>query len=192
MLCEFGQVWGVEAFEAALEAAKKRAPRGVTLSQGSLPGTRLDPTMRFELIALFDVLEHLEQPVPALQELAGLLAPGGQMLLTVPAFQFLWSVHDVQNQHRCRYDIGMLRHELALAGLRVDFFSYYNSLLFPAVAAVRFARRLVPGREELPELEASRGLANGLLATLFSAERFVVTRRTVPFGVSLLAMVRAA
>jgi SAM-dependent methyltransferase len=192
LLTAFGQVWGVEAFEGALEAARRRAPAGVALSRGTLPGLGLDVSLRFELITLFDVLEHLAQPVEALRELRGRLAPGGQLLITVPAFQFLWSVHDVQNQHRCRYDIATLRDELARAGLRVDFHSYYNSLLFPAVAAVRLARRLLPGDETVPELEASRGLANGLLTRLFSAERHLVTRRTVPFGVSLLAVASAA
>lgn len=192
MLSEFGEVWGVEASPIALEAAHRRTQRPSNLVLGTLPGTNLDPSLRFELITLLDVLEHLDEPVAALKELRGRLAPNGQLLVTVPAFQFLWSVHDDQNQHRLRYDLRTLSGQLSQAGLSVDFASYYNSILFPAVAAVRLLRRVVPGDPQRPELEASRGIANGLLTRLFSAERHVVTRHRVPFGVSLLAMTRAA
>ena len=190
MLQRFGEVWGVEAHEGALAAARRRVPNA-HLSLGRLPGLGLPSSSRFDVITLLDVLEHLDEPVAALRELRAHLAPEGTLLVTVPAFQFLWSVHDEQNEHRLRYDLRTLTHQLSLAGLGVTFHSYYNSLLFPAVAAVRLLRRLVPGREEVPELEASRGLANGLLTRLFSAERHVVTRVPVPAGVSLLAIVRA-
>jgi SAM-dependent methyltransferase len=192
MLSEFGDVWGVEPSDLALEAARRRAGADARIIQGTLPGTGLRADQRFELVTLFDVLEHLDEPVRALEELRAHLAPGGQLLVTVPAFQFLWSVHDEKNEHRLRYDIRTLKGQLAQAGLRVDFYSYCNSVLFPAVAAVRLLRRIVPGDRDQAELDASRGIANGLLTRLFSAERHVVTRRTVPFGVSLLAMTRAA
>ncbi|MCU0701393.1 MAG: class I SAM-dependent methyltransferase [Myxococcaceae bacterium] len=191
MLTEFGTVWGVEASPLALEAARRRVGTSAHVSLGTLPGLGLEPELMFDVITLFDVLEHLDEPVSALGELRARLAPGGRLLVTVPAFQFLWSVHDEQNQHRLRYDLRTLTTQLSQAGLTVDFWSYYNSLLFPAVAAVRLARRVFPGNPTKPELEASQGIANGLLTRLFSAERHVVTRRSIPFGVSLLAMTRA-
>ncbi len=187
MLGEFGEVTGVEPSPLAFAAAVQRVGSRAHLIQAGIP-EGIPTGQTYDLITLFDVLEHLEHPVVAARSLMERLTPAGQLLVTVPAFSFLWSTHDVQNGHFRRYDVRLLRDQLSQAGLTVDFFSYYNSLLFPAVAAVRFARRVVPAGDTQTELAASATFANRLLTRLFSAERHVVTRVPVPFGVSLLAM----
>ena len=90
-----------------------------------------------------DVIEHVDDDVAALRELRRVLCPGGRLLVAVPAFMFLWGKQDEVSHHRRRYTAGSLRAALAGAGFAVDRTSYFNTLLFPPVAAVRLGRRLL-------------------------------------------------
>jgi hypothetical protein len=116
--------------------------------------------------------------------------PGGLFVCTVPAFRFLWSGHDVVNQHRRRYSRRELRQRLEAAGFAIEQLTYFNALLFPAVAGVRLIRR---GRSETPrsDMALPPRWANRLLLRLFRSERRLVRRGTLPFGVSLLAVCTA-
>ena len=119
----------------------------------------------------------------------------GQVVITVPAFQFLWSHHDEVNHHRMRYSRMDLVSQLSTAGLRVTFVSYYNTLLFPAVAGARLMERLMPSRfaqKETSDLEETPGPINRVLTTLFGSERLAVGRAQLPFGVSLIAVAQHA
>jgi SAM-dependent methyltransferase len=93
MLQEFGSVTGVELEPAAVEQAKKRTDGSVRILQGGIPDG-LPKGEQFDLVTMFDVLEHLDDPVGAVKALKALLAPTGQLFITVPAFQFLWSKQD--------------------------------------------------------------------------------------------------
>ncbi|HVE85072.1 MAG TPA: hypothetical protein VND93_19610, partial [Myxococcales bacterium] len=121
------------------------------------------------------------------------LAPGGALACTVPAYQFLWSRHDELNHHCRRYTAPLLRRHLEEGGFRMAWSSYFNTLLFPPIAAVRLVRKLVPERGGGgSDLEETAGPLNRALQALFSAERFVVPRARLPFGVSLIALAHPA
>jgi SAM-dependent methyltransferase len=96
-----------------------------------------------DVVTAFDVLEHVDDDVGTLRTLASLLAPGGQIVLTVPAYAWLWGGEDVISQHRRRYTMSSLRGAVRAAGLWVRFASYFNAAILPGVAAVAWARRLV-------------------------------------------------
>lgn len=187
MLEEFGDVVGLELDSTAAEAARRRIGDASKVRQGGIPDG-LPVGEQFDVITMFDVLEHLEDPVGALRGIRERLRPEGQLVITVPAFQFLWSKHDELNHHHRRYDLALLRRHLEDAGFAVDFHSYFNSLLFGPVAAVRLLRRLVPGDEHASDYGNAGGLVNGVLTRLFAAERHVASRVPVPVGVSLLAI----
>jgi SAM-dependent methyltransferase len=94
------------------------------------------------------VIEHTPDDVRALRELVRVTRPGGHLLVTVPAYQSLWSDHDVRNQHHRRYRRGSLRHAAGRAGWTLVRDTHFNSLLLPAAAGMRLAERL---RRERPD-----------------------------------------
>lgn len=190
MLRRFGAVTGLEPSPIAVAAARKRCGEAVRVIEGPLP-EGLPAGETFDLIGLFDVLEHLEHPVPTLEALRRHLTPDGQLVVTVPAFPFLWSKHDEINHHFRRYTLRALTTELSAAGFRVDFSTHYNISLFPPIAAVRLLRKVLPGTESDNEGSLTSGFANALLTRTFSAERHLVSRVRFPFGVSLLVMASA-
>lgn len=191
MLREFGEVTGLELEQKAVEAARARAGGSARVLQGGIP-EGLPPGETFDVITLFDVLEHLDDPIGAVSALRERLTPDGQLVITVPAYQFLWSKHDDLNHHRRRYDLAELDRHLRGGGMRITFHSYFNSVLFAPIAAVRLLRKLVPGSESDSDYGNTGGVANWALTRLFSAERHIASRVPVPFGVSLLAVASRA
>lgn len=145
----------------------------------------------FDIITSFDVLEHIEDDGATLRELHRVLRPGGTLVLAVPAFPILWGDQDEISHHFRRYRTPRLVAPVEAAGLTVLHTSYFNSLLFPAVAAVRLVRRVVRApRSDKTDFTVGPAAANSLLARLFGAESRLVTRRRIPFGVSLLLVAR--
>jgi SAM-dependent methyltransferase len=146
----------------------------------------------FDVVLALDVLEHLDDDAAGLREAARLLKSGGLLLLTVPALPSLWGGQDVVSHHRRRYIKRTLSDVFSRAGLQTPHITYFNTLLFAPVAAVRWTRRALGSDErEQSDFEDSRpGLINEILADIFSSERHLITRMTLPFGVSLMATLR--
>ena len=186
MLQAFGEV---SAFDMDAEAAGYcRQDTGVGCLVGRLPdGNPFQGQADFDLVVALDVLEHIDDDVDSLRSLATCLAPGGRMLLTVPAYQWMYSGHDEVHHHRRRYDRARLARVVAAAGLRVCRISYYNSLLLPLVASVRLAQRLV-GRRARTDTRMGSALANGLLATVFGSEGRWLRHASFPAGTSLFVL----
>jgi len=187
MLARHGYVTGVEA--SATASARAREATGLAVLTAEAQATGLADGA-FQLATMFDVLEHLDEEQPTLREVRRLLAPGGLFLFTVPAFMSLWSGHDEALHHRRRYRKGPLREVVAASGLEVDWISYYNATLFPPVATIRMARRLLGGGSQEADVGATDGWSARLLQGVFAAERHVVGRWTLPFGVSLIGVAR--
>jgi len=186
-LARFGDAYGVDAEPGEVEAARRRSGRDVRL--GRLPEPIPFEDESFDVVTLLDVLEHTDDDAASLATVARLLRPGGLLLCTVPAYRFLWSEHDVMNEHRRRYTRPVLRTRLEAAGFSVRKISYYNTFLFPPIAAVRLlrARRKPGGGPDLGEVAAP---LNGILRGVFAAERHWLRLGSFPFGVSVLAIAR--
>ncbi len=189
MLREFGQVEGIDFSDAALEHARTRVGPDVPLSRGELPDG-IPAGHKYDVISAFDVIEHITEVVDALVAVRRALTDTGTFVCTVPAYQFLWSHHDELNHHKRRYTATLLDEHLRGAGLRVEWHSYFNSFLFPPIAAVRLLRTVFPAKGGEPDLGETPAPINKLLDTVFSAERFVLSRARFPFGVSLIALAR--
>jgi SAM-dependent methyltransferase len=147
----------------------------------------------FDAVFAFDVLEHIQDEDAALEEVRRVLRPDGSFVLSVPAFPFLFGRQDVVCHHHRRYRRSRLVPLLQAHGFSVDHASYFNSLLFLPVAAIRAGRRLLrtadpPDRSDF-DLRLPRPVER-LLEKAFSAERHLVTRGAMPFGVSLLCVAR--
>jgi SAM-dependent methyltransferase len=190
MLAGFGEVTGLELEPAAAAAARARGPWHV--ERGGLPADYPAWRRRFDLVVMTDVLEHIDDDAAALASVAALLRPGGHVLLTVPAFELLWSAHDTAHHHRRRYTARRLRETIAGAGLVPARVSYFNFALFPAVAAVRLAGRALGRVRGNAGLRLPAPPLNAVLALLFAAERHVLRVAAFPFGVSILAVARRA
>ena len=109
------------------------------------------PDSSFHLVTCLDVIEHIRDDQRALRELFRVTRPGGHLLVTVPAYQALWSAHDERNEHQRRYRRGSLRAVAAAAGWQLVRDTHFNSLLLAPAAAVRLAGRVrdVRRRSEL-------------------------------------------
>jgi SAM-dependent methyltransferase len=190
-LQRYGQVSGIELDPAAAEVARSRGHGEVRVGRlEELPWE----SGQFELITCLDVLEHTPDDRRTLGELRRVAAPGGWLVLTVPAYQALWSQHDEANHHFRRYGRRALRRAVAEAGWRLERLTSFNSLLLPAAAIVRLAqRRRGPDESYRPELERGPAWLGSVLEQPLRAEAWWISRgRTLPAGLSLMAVLRNA
>ena len=184
LLAKYGEL---HALELDAEARRLANQRGiVAVAEGHLPDGIPEPGP-YTLICALDVLEHLRDDGAALRALANELAPGGRLLVTVPAYRFLWSHHDVVTHHERRYLRPELTARVEAAGLRVLHASYFNTFLFPVIWAVRAIHRLLRRRGG-SDVRMPSPLANAVLTSVFGAERRLVPRMRLPFGVSILVV----
>lgn len=187
----FGEVTVVEP-EASCVALLAGDPR-VRAVQGGLPG--LPVSGPFDVITLLDVLEHLDDDLGGLRELFGHLRPGGLLLLTVPAYQWMWSQHDVVLHHRRRYTLGRLESVVRAAGFEVLRSSYYTSLLLPLMAAQRLASRLgssksANGRHPEYDVKLPAAPLNAALSAAMRVERGLLRQIRLPAGGAVIALCR--
>jgi len=141
-----------------------------------------------EVVLLLDVIEHVDDDVAALRAARAAVGEGGLLVVTVPAYQWLWSGHDEVLGHRRRYTAAGLRAAVERAGFEVLRVSYFNTLLFPLLAAVRGWKRLRGDRGH--DLRRPTAPLNRLLEGVFAFERHLVPRLPLPFGASLLLIGR--
>jgi SAM-dependent methyltransferase len=184
-LGRFGEAVGIE-LDAELREVGRSA--GLDIRPGSLPDDIPVADGWADAALLFDVVEHLDDDLVSLRAAARLVRPGGLVIVTVPAYAWLWSGHDVALGHRRRYTAAGLRRVLASAGLEVERLGYFNTLLFPAIAGVRLLKRAGGGGGH--DLHRPPALVNATLAKLFALERRFVLTPGLPFGTSVLAVAR--
>ncbi len=186
MLQQFGQVDACELDSEARRLASRRLGRPV--HEARLPDLSAFEPHSYDMIALLDVLEHVEDDAAALRAIHGLLKPGGSLVLTVPANKWMWSGHDVAHHHHRRYARADLRKLITGCGYESRLLTYFNSLLFPLIASVRLFNKLT-GRHEADDA-LPPPIVNTLLETIFALEAKIIGRADMPAGVSLLAVVR--
>ena len=140
-----------------------------------------------DLVTSMDVIEHLDDDA-ALADYRRVLRPGGKLLLTVPAYQWLWSDHDVWAAHRRRYSRRTLRAAVEQAGFRPGRVTYFNSFLVPPAAVLRRtpARHLVKGEQD--EVGAANPTVDRLMTGLATMERKWARHHQVPFGLSIACL----
>lgn len=182
MLARFGAVSAMETDDQARAIALEKTGGRFEIRAGRCPDQIPFAGQRFDLVCMFDVLEHIEEDVATLEAVRSLLGTRGRALITVPAYRWMWSRHDEFLHHKRRYTAGELQKKARAAGLAVATLSYFNTLLFPLAAAARLLN--LEGRDTPP------AALNGVLHWIFSAERFLAGRVALPFGVSLLAVLR--
>ena len=141
---------------------------------------------------MWDVLEHVADDHAALSAVHSILRPGGALLLSVPAYGWLWSPHDTLHHHHRRYARATLRRLLVEAGFRIESLVHFNAFLFPLAVTERMASRLI-GRPLA--MSVPPRFVNELCYRIFSSERHRLTGASMkgfPLGLSLLAVATRA
>ncbi|WP_426700418.1 class I SAM-dependent methyltransferase [Rhodanobacter sp. Col0626] len=190
MLSQHGNVSALEMDENARKLSSDKTHDQFAIHAGSCPDNIPFQDERFDLICMFDVLEHIDEDVETLAALRRYLAPGGRMLITVPAYQWLWSAHDVFLHHKRRYTARTLREAFHRSGLRIDRLTYFNTLLLPLAALARLKDR-ASSRKKASGTEIPPPFINSTLNAIFASERHMLANFNLPAGVSLLGIVRA-
>jgi SAM-dependent methyltransferase len=147
-------------------------------------------TASFDVVSALDVIEHVPDDGRAVQEISRVLRPGGILVASVPAYQFLWGPHDEALHHHRRYTSGQFRRVLEQSGLRVEKQTYLLSALFPVAAAMRLATRNRKHDGNGAALPKVPGLVNQSLIGLQAAELALARRVPLPFGLSVVAVAR--
>ncbi|MER3501143.1 MAG: methylase [Candidatus Fervidibacterota bacterium] len=186
LLRRWGMVVGLDPSEVALQFARQRGIKALVQGDGHfLPFAN----ERFDLVAVLDVLEHLDDDERALREIWRVLKPGGAMVFTVPAFMSLWSVHDIALAHRRRYLYSDLFRKVGQAGFAVRQLSYAICLLMPAVFVFRKGQNwLMRGKAPATALIELPDFLNRLLIALLRGEATILPFLRLPFGVSLVGV----
>ena len=185
LLKNYGQVLGLELDPAAAQIASARGP---VVQGGAEQRWPLAPAS-IDAVTAFDVLEHIDDDQAALANIFASLRPGGRLILSVPAYQWLWSEHDELLHHRRRYVAGQVDSLARGAGFTVDYISYHNCLLFPVSLLSRMLSRLSFGRLRVDENRIPWAPVNALLRITYGLERHLLKRRIrLPFGLSIIAI----
>ena len=186
MLGRFGKLEACELDDCARALASKRLGREIKSAR--LPDLSMFERDSYDLVALLDVLEHVPDDVASLKAIFRRLKPGGALVLTVPANPWMWSAHDVAHHHFRRYSKRELARVIGEAGFEVQLLSFFNTLLFPLVAAARVLGKVM--RKDSADDSLPSAPVNALLEKVFGLETGMVGRVPMPFGVSLVAVLR--
>lgn len=158
----------------------------------------------FDIAISFDVINNLPDDRPAFYEIGRVLRHGGLFVLNLPAYQFLYSEHDLAIRGQRRYNAKMVAERLAQAGMRVERQTYLNTLLFPPAAVVRLvkARRTTARPDMIKPSDAATGvhtdltpphpLVNLALQQVMGLETRLLGRTSLnlPFGLSIMTLAR--
>ena len=181
---------GGELYAEGLEIARGRLPEEVELRQ--LDATQMPFEHEFDVVASFDVLEHIDDDLGVLAGMRRAVTDRGGVILLVPQHPRLWSEADVFAQHRRRYTRAGLVRKVRGAGFEVLFTSSFVTTLLPAMVAARLVSRVRP-RAYDPVRELEPGRLNPVFERLLDAERAAIDRGlSLPAGGSLLVVARAA
>jgi len=137
---------------------------------------------KYDIIFMLDVLEHIKDEKKAISKISSLLNKGGTLILSVPAFMFLWSKHDEVNQHYRRYNKKILRKAFKNSPLKIRRLFYWNSIFFlPAVLLKKL-------NKSKSEIEDSGFLGIFLKIALKIENTLIKLGINLPFGTSLFAI----
>lgn len=173
----------VEMEADAVVAARQRGIGEVV--QGKLGDDLPALAVRYDVVAMFDVLEHIPNDASAMENVHALLAPAGRLFITVPAYMLLWSEHDQIAYHYRRYTRAGLVQLLQANGYRVVYASYFNTFLFPVAALTLLFSRLF-ALDPKAATKQPITVVNWVLRKIFACEARLIPRLKLPFGLSIV------
>jgi SAM-dependent methyltransferase len=196
-LARYGSVIGVDNNPKPLAVARER---GYDVREGLAEDLPFGDGS-FDLVALLDTVEHCDDDMAVLRECYRVCAPGGHVVITVPAFMWLWSQNDELNAHRRRYTAKELEEKLARIGFRIQRMTYNNLFVFPLTVTAVLLRRGTGQEVELGsphfdddsyqvEMEPAPPLLNTILSGVTWTESQVLRWLNLPLGSSIICIAR--
>ncbi|MEO0479326.1 MAG: class I SAM-dependent methyltransferase [Planctomycetota bacterium] len=189
----FGDVHALDiSFESMEQCRDSGYPKVVAGSGLDLPYK----DQSFDMVCLFDTIEHIPEDQKVLEEARRILKPGGVVFVSVPAYQFLFSQNDRLVHHQRRYTKAMLRERFAGAGLAPKKLTYFNTFLFPLILP---AVMMVKAKEKIVGLpEGQTNLSHSffkpihdVFAWFMGSEKHLIRHMEFPFGHSLVGVATA-
>jgi SAM-dependent methyltransferase len=178
-----GPATGIDPSPAAIAYCRRRGITDVVEAQiERLPFE----DRRFDLLLACDVIEHVDDDAGALAELHRVARAEARLLITVPAYQWLWSQHDVSHHHKRRYTLRRLRRRVLESGFEPLVETYFNSLLLAPIAVARLATSRQRSANGRSDYELAPPAVSALLELPMRAEARVIERGAgLPAGVSI-------
>lgn len=184
-----GTVVGMDLFAEGLRFARNRCDCALVQGDAGRPPFG----EQFQIVGMFDVLEHIEQDVAALRDVRRMLAPGGAIVITVPAHMSLWSYFDVAAHHARRYSTDELATKLKIADFDVQYVTQFMGAIYPLVWLGRRVKAVLGAsgdavKQTQQELRITPGLNAILDRALAGEETMIRSRRKLTLGTSILAV----
>ncbi len=188
MLSKFGKVTSLEYDQDCCEYAEQQF--NISIINGSILELPFKDD-EFDLVCAFDVIEHVEDDLLGINEMKRVCKRDGLIVLTVPAYMFLWSHHDEVNHHYRRYTLKNLKELVKKTDLYPVKGTFYNTLLFIPIAIFRLLSKMIPeklirkGAGSDATLHNTSGLTSRILYQIFNLELSLLKLFNLPFGVSI-------
>lgn len=182
----FNVIKGSEINTEAINIAQQKNP-DIEFCNGWLPHNIGFSDEKFDLIFLFDVLEHVEDDLSALIEIKNRLNKNGKLILTVPAYQFLFGKFDEDSFHFRRYNMTTISSVVNKSGFKIGFKSYFNFWLFPLVLISRLVEKLLNKSSGHAVSDQNASFTNKLFYKIMSSEKkWLGNQKSLPFGSSII------
>lgn len=182
----FIDVMGVDNSDLAIRYCQDKNLKNILKAE--LPDLALVEDNSVDLILLLDVLEHIEDDNFTIAVLKSKLKKGGYLLMSVPAFSFLWTKHDEGFHHKRRYSLSEIVKKLKAQDFKIIKSSYMYFLLFPAVVLMRLFKKISKNYAEKDDFELNNSFLNSLIIKILSIETFLFQYFDYPFGSSVLIL----
>lgn len=186
MLKNFGNVSAIEMDEFSANYASKKY--NVPVKTGWLPDN-IPFEKKFDIICLFDVLEHIQDDQTALKTVVKMLHPDGIIFLTVPAHQWLFGSHDKMHLHYRRYSSRDLKNKISVCNIKLVRLSHFNFLLFPVLLVTRVFDLIVKPKTAIGYSTPNKAF-NKVLYSIFSLETHLLNKINIPFGGSIFTIMK--
>ena len=189
ILSRFGNVVGIDNSPEAIKFCKKRGFENVQLRDIKNTGF---PSNSFDLIVALDLLEHLDNDIETLKEFYRILKKDGYILISVPAYQFLWSEHDVAVHHKRRYSMEEIHRRLLKANFYIVKETFAITFIAPIVFIYRIIRKVCPGfkKQKNSDYVILPVPLNNFFIFLLKTEAFLLRYINFPFGISIMCIAK--